>query len=311
MSEGEGKRGRKIGRPVRPLGDVNVLRKEDGSVEIVACFMPDADRIVGEKESRAVLALDASRSMRQAYGYGGFGIPNYVELVARKLGQILTEVTRSGTVSMTYWAMGIGGDLIEPIGELDEAGCTDVQVAGPASRGAWGRHTQLLPTIKYVVEEVYSQVEWTMGVIITDGIIEDEDACKEYCMALGRRLLEEGNENNLKLILIGVGDEVDEEQLQNFDDMFEDTDLEEKVDLWAARNAESMRDEGDIISALFSEMMSEIEMDSSGKVMDDQGNVVANYTDGLMGIIRFDLPAGCTAFTVESPNISVTQPINA
>lgn len=310
MTEGADRVGKKIARPNRPLGDVNVFKNDDGSSEVVACFVPDPDIIAGEKESRAVLALDASKSMRQAYGYGTFAANNYVEMVAQKLGQILSGITRSGTVSMTYWAMGLAGDQTEVIGEFNENECSQAQISGPANRSDWGRNTQMLPTIQYIVEEVFPKVEWTMGVIITDGIIEDEDACREYCIAKGRELLDQGNHENLKLILIGVGEEVDEDQLARFDNMFEGTDLGDKIDLWSASCAEQMRDEGDIISTLFAEMMGEIQVDSSGKVMDDKGNVVANYTDGLMGVVRFQLPAGCESFTIESPNVAVTQSLS-
>ncbi len=311
MGEGEDRVGRKIARPERPLGDVNVFHNEDGTTDVVACVFPEPDLIISEdKESRAVLALDASKSMKPVYGNPLYGMPNYVELVAQKLGQILASVTRSGTVFMNYWAMGLNGDQIAPIGEFNEAGCLQAQVHGPASRGDWGKHTQMLPTIKHIVEEVFSKVDWTMGVIITDGLVEDEDACREYCLALGHQLKEQGKENDLKLILIGVGDDVDEDQLQRFDDLFEGTDLDEEVDLWSARTAASMRDEGDIISALFAEMMGDVEVAPSGRVKDDQGNVVANYADGMMGVIRFALPAGCQSFTIESPTINVTQPLS-
>ncbi|MHB8132431.1 MAG: hypothetical protein ACYDEX_26050, partial [Mobilitalea sp.] len=101
----------KIARPNRPLADVNVLEKPDGSNEIIVCFMPDPNIIVGEGNSKALLALDASISMRKVYGIGGVfgGDPNLVQIVARKLGSMLTEVTKSGKVSGIYWAMGNEG----------------------------------------------------------------------------------------------------------------------------------------------------------------------------------------------------------
>jgi hypothetical protein len=43
----------KIARPQRPLADVNGLPQKDGSREVVVCFMPDIDILVGEGESRA------------------------------------------------------------------------------------------------------------------------------------------------------------------------------------------------------------------------------------------------------------------
>ena len=87
----------KIIRPNRPLGDVKVYRQKDGSHRIVACFFPNPDMIVGEGNSKTVLALDASKSMLEVYGIsmGGsaFGSrPNYAEMVARKLAEILCGI---------------------------------------------------------------------------------------------------------------------------------------------------------------------------------------------------------------------------
>src|SRR5258708_3432843 len=44
----------KITHPTRPLADVNVLSRRDGSHEIVVCFLPDPDLLFGgEANSRA------------------------------------------------------------------------------------------------------------------------------------------------------------------------------------------------------------------------------------------------------------------
>ena len=304
----------KIDRPMRPLADVNVLPQSDGSHEVVVCFMPDPDIVVpggGEAESRAVLALDASRSIKNMFGFGGpfGGDPNYVEMVARKLGEILCGVTRSGKVSMLYWALGPGGGETEEIGEVDAGGCAKVSIAGP-KKGNWGTGTQLLPPIKYIVEEVGEKAAWTMGVIVTDGIIEDEEACMKYCARIGQELAD-GKRSELKLVLIGVGDEVDEGQLERFDDMFEDTPLEDTVDIWSHGIAASMRDESDIMGVLFGELVSEdMEVAPSGSVLDGSGNELASFPDGMPGKFRFILPKGSTSFTVHTPKGEVTQDVS-
>jgi hypothetical protein len=296
-------------KPTKPLADVNVLPQKDGSNVVVACFMPDPEILVGEGESRAVLALDASRSIREMFGIGGVfdPEPNYVELVARKLGAILCGVTRSGKVSMLYWAVGVGGANTEEIGEFDEAGCQTADVSGPKK---WGTGTKLLPPLKHIVETVGKTSDWTMGVIITDGIIEDEEDCMKYCMQVGKDLAA-GKRNDIKLVLIGVGAEVDEGQLERFDDMFEETPLGEDVDIWSHGIAESMKDESDIIGVLFGELMTEeLIIAPSGSVLDDNGNEVMSFPDGLPGKFRFTLPKGCQSFTVHTPAADVTQDIS-
>jgi hypothetical protein len=293
------------------LADVNVLPQPDGSNEIVACFMPDPDIVAGEKESAVVLALDASKSIKKMFGLGGpfGGDPNYVELVARKLGGILCGVVRSGKVSMMYWALGPGGGDTQVIGEFDGAGCASADISGP-SKNNWGTGTQMLPAIKHIVENVANKVEWTMGVIITDGIIEDEDASMKYCMQVGKELAA-GKRSDLKLVLIGVGEEVDEGQLERFDDMFEGTDLEDDVDIWSHGVAASMKDESDILGVLFGELIDEnTEVAPSGRVLDGDGNEIKSWSDGMPGKFRFTLSKGRTSFTVDTPKGKVTQDIS-
>src|SRR3954471_24627284 len=102
----------KITHPTRPLADVNVLTRPNGSHEVVGCFMPDPDLLFGgESNPRAFLALDASASLKKMYGFGGpfGGDPNYVQPVAHKLGSLLTSVTRTGRVFTTYWAVSPDG----------------------------------------------------------------------------------------------------------------------------------------------------------------------------------------------------------
>ena len=63
----------KIQRPNKPLADVNVLSSDknaeptrDSENEVVVCFLADKEAIWGkaEADARAVLALDASLSIR-------------------------------------------------------------------------------------------------------------------------------------------------------------------------------------------------------------------------------------------------------
>lgn len=297
----------RIARPNKPLADVNVLPQKDGSHEVVVCFMPDPDILVGEGESRTVLALDASRSIKPMFGGGGVfdPKPNYAQAVARKIGEILCNVSRNGKVAMMYWALGAGGAGIEPMGEFAADRCASVEIAGPPKKN-WGTGTQLLPTVKHIVEKVGTGSAFTMGVIITDGIIEDEDPVTKYCLQVGQEMVA-GKRGIIKFVLIGVGEEVDEAQFQRLNDMFESTPLKGKVDLWAVGIAADMRDESDIIAVLFGELMNEETIvASSGKVVAG-GKEVVSFSDGLPGKFRFILPKGHSEFTIRTPNGEVTQ----
>lgn len=303
----------KLARPTYPLADVNVLPQSDGSLEIVASFMPDPQIIVGEGDARAFIALDASVSMKEMYGHGISpmfpGGPNFVEMVGRKLGSILCAVTKSGRASGIYWAATSDGSGQIKIGEFDEQGWQSASIPGP-TRNQFGRRTMLKPVIQHAFEDVGKGADWTMGVIITDGIIDDEKEAMEYCLQVGREIAE-GHRKPVKLVLIGVGTEVDEGQLERFDDMFEGTDLKDKVDIWSHGMAASFQDEEDIFAALYGELMNEETIIApSGRVEDTNGNLIASWNDGLPGQLRFKVAAGTTAFVVKTPHIEIVQSLS-
>lgn len=301
----------RVSRPNRPLADVNLLPQKDGSHEVVVCFIPDVETLVGEGDSRAVLALDASRSIRDQFGIGGIfdAKPNYVQGVSRKLGEILAGVTRTGKVTMLYWAMGPGGAETEVIGEFDATASTKANIIGPKKKNGWGTGTRMLPAVKYIVEDIGKGAALTLGVIITDGIIEDEADCMTYCMKLGEAIVA-GKQKAVKLVLIGVGAQINEKQLQDFNDMFEATPLKGKVDLWASGVAADMRDESDISGVLFGELINEETMIADSGRVTSKGTELRNFSDGLPGKFRFILPKGLTEFTVETPSGSVTQDVS-
>ncbi|MBM3303119.1 MAG: hypothetical protein FJY85_24635, partial [Deltaproteobacteria bacterium] len=279
-----------IARPTKPLAKVNVYEKQkDGSCKIEVCFLPDLVKVFGaEAESKAVLGLDASRSMYDMYGAqtGPFpdpNKPNCVQLVARKLGDILSGGTKSGKATAFYWAMNAAGDGTKVIGELDAAGWSNVKISGPQRTAEWGRGTKLLPALKLVVDQIHQGSDFTMAVIITDGIIEDEKDCMDYCMKVGAGLAG-GKVKPLKMVLVGVGQEVDEDQLSRLDDMFEGTNLEGKVDLWSTGTVASMQDESDIYGVLFGELMdADTEIARSGRVETRSGKELISWTDGMPG----------------------------
>lgn len=299
----------KISKPNRPLADVNVLPRKDGAHDVVVCFMPDPIALVGEGNSKAFLALDASASLKAMYGGANVfdPTPNYVQGVARKLGEILTSVTKSGKVSALYWAVSPDGTKTEMIGELDDADWAKAVISGP-KREKWGRGTKLLPAIQYGVEQVAKDADWTMGVIVTDGIIEDEQDCINYCRSVGKAIAG-GKRKPIKLVLIGIGQDVDADQLERFDDMFEGSGID--YDLWSHGMVASMQDESDILAVLYGELMNEdVTVASSGSVEDGTGKVLASWTDGLPGKFRVVLPKGQTTIVIRTPTASVEQDLS-
>ena len=308
----------KVKSPTRPLADVNVLPQDRNKNKIVVCVMPDPQDLVGERESRASIGIDASLSIKKWFGTPGPFVsdPNRMESVVRKLGEVLCGVTRKEEVQLFYWALGTGEET-EDIGTLTLKEIAEADVNGPKEH-KWGKGTKLLPAIKEVVQGHQGGEVWMMGVILTDGIIEDEDECMEYCMGLGK-WLKQNNEDKpeqeqvtIKLVLIGLGDDVNAEQLEGFDDMFEGTDLEDDIDLWSSGLVQNIRDEEDIIGILFGELMSEEQIVApSGKVFDDKGKVVEQFTDGVPGKFSFLLPKSSKSFTLQVGDKEVVQDLSS
>jgi len=301
----------KIKSPTKPLADVNVLPQPDGQNKVVVCVMPDPSDLAGEQESRAAIGIDASLSIKEWFGTPGpFGSgTNYIEPVARKLGEMLCGVTRDGKCRQFYWALGMG-DEIEEIGTFDAVTVAAAEISGPKDH-TWGKGTKILPAVKNIVEGAGEGVSWVMGVIVTDGVVEDEPEAMEYCLSLGQWLTE-NTHVTIKLVLIGLGPEVDSAQMERFDDMFENTALEGSIDIWSHGLVSDIKDEDDIVGILFGELMSEeIIVAPSGKILDADGTLVKQFADGLPGKFTFTLPAGCTSFTLQAGGKDVVQDISA
>jgi len=289
------------------LGLVNVYPQKDGSNEIEVSFMPDPQMLVGEGKSQAVLALDASVSFMGQYGVGGGPFasikkPNFVGLTAKEIGKLLCNCVRSSTAHGMYWAVAPAGDKVEEFGEHSEQGWDQQKIAGP-QREKWGRGTCLLPILQKIAG-MSKSADWTMGVIITDGKIDDEPACMEYCKTLCKDLVERkeadpDHRDSLKLVLIGVGSDVDKEQLERFDDMGDTFEL--NYDLWSSHpNVLSMEDPSELIEVLFGELVSEdMIIASAGVVTDRKGKVLLEKRDGLNAKFKFILPKGEKAFIIK------------
>jgi len=300
-------------QPVEPFGEVNVHKKADGSIEIVATILMVPD-IEG---ARTGLALDASASMKKMYGISGVvggpfakasGVPNVVEPVAQTMAAYLAKFSSNAKCNVIYWAVSPDGSQVEPIGDFDEESSQQLTVSGP-KKFPWGRGTKLLPPVKYFTEQAFKDAPWAICVFVTDGVIEDLPDVKKYCLQFASEI-SSGRRSFIKLVLIGVGEEVDEGQMEELDDMFEGSGLKDPqgndIDLWDHKLASEMRK----IEEIFAEVVSEdAVVTSSGRITNQAGQVCKDYPDGVSALLRFTLPAGSTAFTLEFPGGNVTQDI--
>lgn len=304
-----------LSQPIDPFGEVNVYKQADGSYDIVATVLMVPD-IEG---ARTGLALDASASMKSMYGVSGVlggvfakaaATPNVVEPVARMMGAYLAQFSSTGMCDIIYWAVNPAGDAIEVLGAIPEKDATDIVVSGP-KKLPWGRGTKLLPAVKHFTEVEFRTAPWAICVFVTDGVIEDIADVKAYCLQFAKEIAT-GKRKFIKLVLIGVGEQVDVSQMEELDDMFVGSGLKDpsgnEIDLWDHKLAAEMRK----IEEIFAEVVSEdAKVAASGRVTNQAGKLCRDYTDGLPALLRFKLPAGSTSFTIEFPGGTITQDITS
>ncbi|HON45344.1 MAG TPA: VWA domain-containing protein, partial [Planctomycetota bacterium] len=235
-------------------------------------------------------------------------IPNIMEPVAKSIANFLSNFSGDGSVQLICWACSQDGSGVEEIGSFNPSTLQNLSIQGP-KKLPWGRGTQLLPALKYFLDDKMLQSPWSLIIFITDGILEDLDTVKEYCQQIGQDMAS-GKRESIKLVLLGVGEEVDEAQMQELDDMFEGTGLKDihgnEIDLWCHKLASNMTR----MEEVFAEVVSENTMiGPKGQVLDDKGNLLCNYSDGLPAKLRFNMPKTSQAFTLSYPGGSVTQSI--
>ncbi|GBO51829.1 hypothetical protein APA_2700 [Pseudanabaena sp. lw0831] len=228
---------------------------------------------------------------------------NYTANVLQPLVQDFTaylagSLDGTGKTSLIYWGCG-SGDEIQVLGEFDHASCQQLEIAGPATFQL-GKTTKLLPAIAYFVDQ-YSQAPQGIYIFLTDGRIDDLDQVKSYTKELALEIAV-GKRNYLKLVLIGIGNDVDRYQLQELDDF--ETGLD--IDIWDYKIANEMTS----LSQIFAEVVNEHQVIAdSGSIYDDQGNCVKSYTNGLPAKVDFLMRDDSQWFELEVGNQRIRQAV--
>jgi outer membrane protein OmpA-like peptidoglycan-associated protein len=185
------------------------------------------------------------------------------------------------------------------LGEFDDASCQQLAIAGPATFQL-GKTTKLLPAIAYFVNQ-YSQAPQGIYIFLTDGRIDDLDQVKSYTKELALEIAV-GKRNYLKLVLIGIGNDVDRYQLQELDDF--ETGLD--IDIWDYKIANEMTS----LSQIFAEVVNEHQVIAdSGSIYDDQGNCVKSYANGLPAKVDFLMRDDSQWFELEVGNQRIRQAV--
>jgi hypothetical protein len=288
-------------RIVEPFGEVNVYPASGGKVRVVATILMEPRR----EGTQTGLALDGSGSMADLYSVPeeseGFFASifgkkkpaankiNAITPIAQKVTAYLArKIDADGGTTVIYWATGHGGSQIEVVGDL-RAEEAEKHLFGPPRQ--FGSGTQLLPAVRYFVDR-FADAPWGFYVFITDGELHDLDAVKRYSTELARAVSAKKH-NPLKFVLIGIGPNINEGQMEELDDL--DTGTE--VDLWDHKLAAEMRQ----LQEIFAEVVDKnARIADRAKILDPQGHVVKDYSDtGMSAYLEFEMPAGAAYFTLE------------
>jgi len=215
---------------------------------------------------------------------------NEVGEVARKAIPYLAEkLDEDGGTTVTYWACGDAGDKVEVIGDLTAEEAKVATYKGPEN---WGRGTRLMPAIRYFLDR-FNDAKMGFYVFVTDGEINDFEEVKAFTAQLSRDV-DAKKVNNVKLVLIGIGDEINRSQLEELDDLPDELNL--PVDIWDHKISAEIRG----VTDLFAELVDEnITLAPSGRILDDANQVVEDFTDGLPALMKFSLPLSAKSFTLE------------
>lgn len=297
---------------VEPFGKVHYWDVPDGSGRIVRATILLGPQIEGAKMG---LAIDGSRSMEDLFGErlleAGLPSPsNHVRVAAAQaMSAYLAKRSADRKVAAIYWATGPGGRDIQVLGDF---AWSEVEKFDFSPPDHYGMGRQLLPALKYFTDGQQRKDlrDALLGIytFITSGAIEDMDAVKQYCTQLARDI-DAGRRNDLNLIILGLGNQVDQDQLDELGDLVPGAD----VDLWDVTLIPGTRDE---VMAWFVPEIKHAVVEGTiliprdGIIRDNVGNVVVDYRDsGLPDILRFVLPPYAESFSLEFVGYTATQPL--
>jgi hypothetical protein len=283
---------------VEPFGEVNVYPAPNNKSRVVATILMEPRR----EGTQTGIALDGSGSMSSLYGvndggddffsaiFGG-GKPKINEItpIAQKLCAYLArKIDADGGTTVIYWAVGPGGSQVQPIGDLRAEQAEKHNFGAPDS---FGSGTQLLPAIRYFAER-YKTAPFGFYVFITDGELHDLEEVKRYTINLAREIAAK-RRPPLKCILIGIGDNVNERQMEELDDLDTGTD----IDIWDHKLAVEMRHLRDI----FAEVVDRnARIADHGRILDNRGQVLKDYSGrGLPARLEFEAPLDAEYFSLE------------
>lgn len=219
-------------------------------------------------------------------------------LAARITSYLASNLDADGSTTVIYWACGDGRE-IEVIGDLSSEDCERAKFGGP-QKVSFGQGTCLTPAVRYFADR-FPDAKNGIYIFITDGELNDLPEVKRYTIELCRAI-ESSKRNPLKCVLIGIGENVNEGQMEELDDLDSGT----KVDVWDHKVAKDMR----ALVEIFAEVVSENQIVApTARIFDDKGTLMRNFTDGLTASVRFSMPAKSQFFELEVGDQRIRQTV--
>ena len=284
---------------VKPFSDVHLKGRT-----VVATLLHDPT----VEGLDVALYMDGSASMEDEYGPRGIlaklaPIKNQVEPQMQWMLEYLASKDRDGVLRVAYWATGSGSDL-EIVGDLDGAKAKQYKFPGPRS---YGKATILLPVLRDYVAHIKREVTERgarrgLAVIVTDSQLSDPDDVIAYTQQVSKEIAS-GRLPRLNFVLLGVGEQVDEAQMERIGH----EEYPGVGHLWCHRHADKLEEMAELVAVLVDETMT---VASGGTIYDHTGKVIKLYEGRLPAVLQFEVPDGCTEFTLEVGGQRFTQPIS-
>jgi hypothetical protein len=296
-------------RPVEPFSDLHV---EDGRVRATLLHDPTVEGL------DMAIYMDGSYSMKDEYaqktratgtfwqrlfGTGGTEVlPNNVEPQVKWMLEYLATKDRNGILRVGYWACGSAGTAVEILGELRGTDVAKYKFPGP---NVMGQATRLAPAMRdyvaYLQQQVKVGARRGCAVYVTDGQIQDINEVKEVSADIARRIAR-GSLPRTNFILVGVGANVDEEQMESICH----AEYPGVGHLWCHRIAAELGQVAELVAVLVDETMT---VAAGGTIYDDRGQVLKVYEGRLPAVLEFEVPEETEAFVLEVSGQRYRQPL--
>ena len=208
------------------------------------------------------------------------------ELVAYMAGNLDTE----GQTSLFYWAGNNGAEL-EFVGKFDKTDAACLSIDGP-DKMRFGNSSRLLPAVQHLVEN-YQDAPMGLFIFITDGHINDLQQLKQYTDRLAEDIAS-GRHNFVKCILVGIGEEINEANLQ----ALITPNPHNYVKIW---NYLIISDLEEMLK-MFADIISEEQLVAEyGTIYDAHGNILKEYPHGIPNRVVFSMPSSSPWFELDLP----------